>query len=355
MKNLFKLIGFIALVAVIGFSMAACGGGGDGDGGNSVTYTGTADGTTYTLKIIEKKARYTAKEGDDYVLTAGKQQSRGSVENVEGDTFTLQPDNADTPFTAKVSEGGLTKLDGTITWTDKKTVSAPGTLTPKGSGGGGVTPGGGGGGNLGNSLSLSNQQVYIEDWDFTDGMKTTYTSYTGSIASFTSNVGGSGSIRNGKMSFSVGAPADRLLEPYDPKELADSMSEYNIYRDAKITPSDTRGVGLDFDIDLSRINMNMNQKGNSISATMEMVSYIYYDRDCTITATGGKITEAGMTMTVPNMNLKFKKGWNIIYIKATTSASTSTGASTGSIEIKQSDSSSCKWVIDSDDDDDDWW
>jgi len=49
MKKTIKLIGIIALVAVIGFSMAACGdddngGGSGGGGGYAGTYTDTGDG-----------------------------------------------------------------------------------------------------------------------------------------------------------------------------------------------------------------------------------------------------------------------------------------------------------------------
>lgn len=47
MKNTFKLLGIIALVAVIGFFFVACGGGGDDDGGSSGGGTNTGGGTSY--------------------------------------------------------------------------------------------------------------------------------------------------------------------------------------------------------------------------------------------------------------------------------------------------------------------
>ncbi|MDR2701466.1 MAG: hypothetical protein LBB72_03435 [Spirochaetaceae bacterium] len=63
MKNVFKLIGIIALAAVIGFSLATCdngtGGGGGGGGGNptSATYTGyDSAGKAYKL-VISKNAQ----------------------------------------------------------------------------------------------------------------------------------------------------------------------------------------------------------------------------------------------------------------------------------------------------------
>jgi hypothetical protein len=75
MKNKMKFLGIIALVAIIGFSMAACptggGGGGGGNTAGSITYTGESGGSTYSLKITENTGRavYTPKNGDSYELT----------------------------------------------------------------------------------------------------------------------------------------------------------------------------------------------------------------------------------------------------------------------------------------------
>ena len=142
MKNTIKILGVIALVAGIGFSFAACDEGGGGDG-QSATYTGTAGGETYKLKITKGKERYTAKSGDAYELTAGKKKSKGSVKSVESDLLYLLPDNAETPFTANVEGKGLTALNGKIKWTEGDETDAPGTLTvaspskPSNPGGGG--------------------------------------------------------------------------------------------------------------------------------------------------------------------------------------------------------------------------
>jgi hypothetical protein len=50
MKNTIKLFGFIALVAVIGFSFAACGGDDDGGGGGQGTFTLTDIPSKYNGK-----------------------------------------------------------------------------------------------------------------------------------------------------------------------------------------------------------------------------------------------------------------------------------------------------------------
>jgi len=56
MKNLFKVLGFIALVALIGFSFTACGGGGDdGGGGGGGGGGGKGGGGTFTVTDIPSK------------------------------------------------------------------------------------------------------------------------------------------------------------------------------------------------------------------------------------------------------------------------------------------------------------
>jgi len=67
MKKFFQLFGLIALVAVIGFSMAACDdddGGGGGGGGNN---PGSGSGGTFTLTDIPSKynGRYVSITGGD--------------------------------------------------------------------------------------------------------------------------------------------------------------------------------------------------------------------------------------------------------------------------------------------------
>jgi hypothetical protein len=80
MKNLYKVLGIIALVAVIGFSFAACDNGDDTGGqqtGEGVPQKATyvskdSNGNTYTLEIDEsggRSARSAAQTGDTFKLT----------------------------------------------------------------------------------------------------------------------------------------------------------------------------------------------------------------------------------------------------------------------------------------------
>jgi len=135
-----ELVGIIALVTVIGFSMAACGGD-DGDplGGDPNPqiefYSGkTTDGSIYVLKITENTARYTAQVGDSYVLTITTggvtKTSSGTVTKKTGDELELTPSGSTTTFTITVSTSGITAITGTITFTDESpSQEAPADIT----------------------------------------------------------------------------------------------------------------------------------------------------------------------------------------------------------------------------------
>ena len=130
MKNMIKFFGVIAFVAVIGFSMAGCKEDETDPTPQTVTYTGTADGVTYTLKITENTARYTAQSGDSYELTVGAKKSTGTVEKNEGGKLTLKPSKGTDAFTATVNSSGITAMTGTITFDDGSPQPAPPTITP---------------------------------------------------------------------------------------------------------------------------------------------------------------------------------------------------------------------------------
>jgi hypothetical protein len=131
------LAGVLALALAFGLVLALTG----CDNGSttpdvSVTYTGTANGSKYTLTITKSAARYAAAAGDDYTLKSGGKTSTGMVQNVSGTgsnlTFTLIPSGGGM-ITTKVSAAGITEFAtiGTVTWDDDGgTVTLPTTVTP---------------------------------------------------------------------------------------------------------------------------------------------------------------------------------------------------------------------------------
>jgi hypothetical protein len=348
MKSKKILLAMLAFALVLGMTMAACGGSSAGD--NSVIYQGKSGDDVYTLKITGS-ARYAAKSGDDYELTLGSKKNKGTVDGVSGSEFTLKPSNSTTPIKANVSGNDLQKLDGVIVWTldngseETATVKIElTTLTIKG-------------GESYGSLSLSGQ-VYTQKINLEGIMNGTsyfiYEPYTGSMT-LKSNAGGSGSITNGKLSFNIGTPTFDSLEDFELYDKTDSDAEkYNVYKDIKVVPSDTKGATLDFeDVYLSRMVMDIKiSKGGDFNGmTMDYVWYTYVDKNCRITATGGNIKEEGATITFPNLDITLNQGWNILNMKVTSNGTT------GTIKLERGDLPSCKWVLDdgSDDDYDDWW
>jgi len=155
MKNALKLIGIIALMAIIGFSFAACSSGGAGGGAApaptpaapaSAKYESTdGEGNQYILEITKAsgKAAYTPQNGDNYVLTiiltsgGGTKKSSGTVTvSVSGSSsnFELKPQNSEKTFTVTIVETNtgallMTQISGTIV-TDKGDVPEPGSMNP---------------------------------------------------------------------------------------------------------------------------------------------------------------------------------------------------------------------------------
>ena len=103
MKNTTKLLGIIALVAIIGFSMVSCS---DGSGGG-----GETSGTVWVSSYNYVSFRYVSESGPNCEVTTDLP--------APNDRFTLKPTDYKyigglTPdkrvtFTAKVKEGSITK------------------------------------------------------------------------------------------------------------------------------------------------------------------------------------------------------------------------------------------------------
>ena len=164
MKNIIKLIGIIALAAVIGFTFAACGDDDNGGGGpQKATYVSTDNnGNKYTLEIDEsgaRSARSAAQAGDTFKLTVeynaafgggsikmtfeysgtvGAAQTSGArvslTLNINGETITIT-----------IVGTQMTVITGRIVDDDgEEIVNNPGPVTPVNPGPG---PDSGGGGN----------------------------------------------------------------------------------------------------------------------------------------------------------------------------------------------------------------
>jgi len=185
--------------------------------------------------------------------------------------------------------------------------------------------GGDSGGGGAANLNFAGEQVYTK----------TMSPYTGADKTLTSGAGGTGSITGGKMSFSVGTPS-RLV----PMEsfLVNMSDDFHIFSDAEFT-GNTNAAELSFSPTLYKAMYSSLLP----SLPIEAVRYVYVDRDCTITAAGKTVNYGVIPVTVSNLNLSLKQGWNAINSKI---ALTTTGSTVGgTVNIRTGDSSSCKWIL----------
>ena len=154
--------------------------------------------------------------------------------------------------------------------------------------------------------------------------------YTGTKDALTSSAGGSGTIRGGKLSFSIGVPGNqksmiRLLSDLD------ARFGFNVFSYAGWNPSDTQATDLKFSNRTKKLEVTA-----GASKTRQEIIYIYVDRNCTVSADGGNTaTYAGVTATVSKFTLNFKQGWNALSILLTAN---------GTLIIGIGDSNNCKWV-----------
>nr|AGS52342.1 hypothetical protein [uncultured bacterium contig00063] len=196
-----------------------------------------------------------------------------------------------------------------------------------------------------------------------------YDNYSGSDASvFDENSGGSGSIKDGRLDFSIGKPDDALLSPV--AELNDLLlDEIGIAgKDGIYAEIDVNHKGANFTAlslvasgdpeyaPLTRENLAIfitNREfaslfpilpsAMSLNIVTDTVSYMYVDSDVTITAKGAastysieeieelaeisinellaetpvNVTAEDINLVTHNIDLKLKKGWNAVRGKLT--------------------------------------
>jgi hypothetical protein len=117
MKNVFKVLGIISLIAVIGFSFTSCG---DGSGSapnptSTVFESKDSAGNIYILEVSSASASrtaYTPKNGDSFTLTiitsTGNSWTDSGTVSTSGTTLTLSGTKM---LTVTVSGNGMTKIE----------------------------------------------------------------------------------------------------------------------------------------------------------------------------------------------------------------------------------------------------
>jgi len=129
-----------------------------------------------------------------------------------------------------------------------------------------------------------------------------------------------GFIGGGWLSFTIGTPPrlravgtgfDMLFDGY-----------HYTYTDFTISPGNAMGAvlrcliteGGGFSGRIERVKHVV----DGDTSTLDEVSYIYVDRDVTVTGRGHTITYPGFTSTMEDINLRLRAGWNVIHVRAVT-------------------------------------
>ena len=170
--------------------------------------------------------------------------------------------------------------------------------------------GGGGNGALGATLNLSGQ-VYTKVTD-DNNVEYNYVRFTGNRQVFSDmGHGGSGSITNGQLSFSIGTPSNLLP--------SDSVSSgfFEGINNIRISPTSTQFAILflmtSFRTYLNRENAVFSRTENVTVVTSEYVLYVYVDRDANFRADETSNWSSGAEI-FRAFNLNLKTGWNALIV-----------------------------------------
>jgi len=211
------------------------------------------------------------------------------------------------------------------------------------------------------TLNLSGK-VQIQG-EFNEATNTVaYSEYAGSDLTFNdseNNLGVTGTVTNGNLSYSVGTPPAGELDTFD----EEFVYFFSWYDDITLSKTSVKGYLLhNFNVaggsnaSISRSLASGNLGDNTFSQTEEYAGYIYVNNDITVTGTGGTDVSNSIygpyTTTWNNLNLAFKTGWNVLHMKrtytttftGTFSAPTITSV-TDTVTCSLSNPNSLKWVL----------
>jgi hypothetical protein len=202
---------------------------------------------------------------------------------------------------------------------------------------------------LGEDPTLSGK-VYVLVYD--DKGTAVYTGYNkGKLTVSEGGLEEKGEITNGQFSFKLGTPQDLITFNKDNLE-----GEFlRGYRDITISPNDAKGYGFYFfDIDNSDDYWGLCREletGNESNGTYESVTYVYVDKDVTISGKGNTDietwTDEGVTYIgtyiTKDFNAAFKAGWNTVYSKSVSSSRATTWTVTETMSL--GNPSNLRWAL----------
>ena len=186
--------------------------------------------------------------------------------------------------------------------------------------------GGSGSGVLGSTLNLSGQVYTYNVVNEQHVFERFNGNRTVSAVIWTNNgivdIGGSGEIVNGQLSFSIDTP-NELFHPFG----------WYDFNNINISPIETQGYTLDLVTNDGELFRHINTP-----TTYEFVRYIYVDRDATYSA---DITGEG-TYIINAFTIYLSAGWNVIHQRGLHTGSINDGTWTYSVSV--SNPSNLRWV-----------
>lgn len=203
---------------------------------------------------------------------------------------------------------------------------------------------------LGEKLNISGR-VYTRNID-TENFSVNYIEYKNNLAVSDGGIGGEGKIEKGQLSYSIEEPV--LFQVDEGLAILKRM-----YTSVEFSPEDARAAAVNLTVTgdtdyilLSRekITVNLNQ----LSLGFDFVYYLYVDRDVIVTADGDSFRfenfEIPINITVSEISLNLKKGWNALYgkISGELKYTLLSGAeASGNLTMSVSNPSSLKWTLSS--------
>ena len=166
-----------------------------------------------------------------------------------------------------------------------------------------------GSGALGATLNLSGQVYTWFDWGDIGGFEI----FTGNLGVHSDGFGGTGSVTNGQLNFSIGRPARLFSILYLFQEMeAEGLNNF------RFNPAEAQCAMLGLltipDGSIGRGNAVLNSiTANGRSDTMHLGSYIYVDRDVNFSADLTQSNYHDRYYTVNAFNINLKAGWNALY------------------------------------------
>ncbi|MDR0585226.1 MAG: hypothetical protein LBG57_12910 [Treponema sp.] len=203
-------------------------------------------------------------------------------------------------------------------------------------------------GNLGEDKALDLKgDVYTVEWEgsASNPTKVTYTkAATAFDGTVTSNLGGTGEIKNGKLTFKIDPPAALTNDLTNavvnaiPVNNGNDLSDY--YSNVKVTPVTAKYATLSLSVGSKSLDyekVGISSSDTSYMYQEEGISYLCLSADVTVTG------DKKEPWTSSNLNMTLKKGWNIIYSKFVYKVSN--GETTYSFTMKD-EQHSLRWVVD---------